>query len=532
MPRRSLMWGAVAGIVGGAVFLLFLALLRSSFAPAPPLAGAAMPVARSAGTVVKVGLRDVPCWFEIPADHPTRCGILTVPERWDAPHSHALHLKFVVFRATAVPALHPEPILYLSGGPGEPARIDAASIGGWWSWIARTPWLKDRDVVVFDPRGVGLSEPSMTCPELAAAGYRVFVEPLSLAAATRLWSAAAQRCHDRLAKSGLDLAAYNTAAMVADLHALITQLGYRSWDLLAVSFGTRVALSFLDRWPEGTHVAILDSVWPVSVAADVEDVRGTADAFAQLFRNCAEDAACRASFPDLAQTFADVVRRAAVVPVPVRVPDPRGGPPVEAQLDDGKLIEVLFYAFYDWRRIAALPATIAALAAGNTAPLAGLARTAFANYVSDRLSYGLYLSVECHDQFPAEGVAAVEHAAAAFPLYRDFALSNLAVAACPSWPVGAASAETRAPAGNDVPILMLSGELDPITPPRWARAAAAHRPRAVVIAFPGVGHGVLQAQECASLLVGRFLQDPAKPPFDPCLLGLRPPQFRTASTGG
>jgi pimeloyl-ACP methyl ester carboxylesterase len=72
---------------------------------------------------------------------------------------------------------------------------------------------------------------------------------------------------------------------------------------------------------------------------------------------------------------------------------------------------------------------------------------------------------------------------------------------------------------------MLSGELDPVTPPRWAKAAAERLPHAVVLTFPSIGHGVLGADECASLVIGRFLGDPAKPPFDPCLLALRPPQF-------
>ncbi|HKW52342.1 MAG TPA: alpha/beta hydrolase, partial [Stellaceae bacterium] len=424
------------------------------------------------------------------------------------------------------------PVIYLAGGPGAPAQIDAASIGYWWGWIARAEWLRKRDLVVFDDRGVGLSEPAMSCPELADAAYRVYAEPLSLEQDSGIWSAAARRCRERLTASGIDLAGYNTNAIVEDAHSLIGQLGYRSWNLLATSYGTRVALRFIDRWREGTRAVVLDSVYPPNVAAYVESGPAAARVFAALFRECDEDKICHTAFPGIAKRFEQVVRHAAVAPVRVELPDPRGGPPLVARLDDGRLIDALFYAFYDWRRIGELPAIIAALAASDTRPLAGLARAALENYVSTSVSHGLFLSVECHDEFPFNRRAAVDQAATALPLYRNFALSSLPLAACPSWPVGQAAAEERRAVASDVPILLLSGELDPVTPPGWAKLAAKQLPRAVRLDFRGIGHGVLAAHACAGVIVGRFLADPAKPPLDDCLLAVGPPHFQSVAPGG
>jgi len=202
------------------------------------------------------------------------------------------------------------------------------------------------------------------------------------------------------------------------------------------------------------------------------------------------------------------------------------------RLDDGRLIDALFYAFYDWRHIAELPAIVAALAAADTRPLAGLARAALENYVSASVSHGLYLSVECHDEFPFNTRAAVDQAVAQQPLYRNFALESLALAACPSWAVGQAGAEERRAAASQVPVLLLSGELDPVTPPAWAKVAAKDLPHAVRLDFRGIGHGVLAAHACAGIIVGRFLTDPARSPLDDCLLAVGPPRFQGVAPGG
>ncbi len=485
---------------------------------------AAVAVAKPPLPAARMGIEDIACWFAVPAGRSTRCGVLTVPERWGAAQSRGLRLRFVVFRGGAGGAL--DPIIYLAGGPGEPAQIDAASIGYWWDWTSRTEWLRQRDLVVFDMRGVGLSEPNMNCPELADAAYRVFVEPLGLEQENGLWSAAARRCRERLASAGIDLASYNTGAIVNDVHSLIAALGYRSWDLLATSYGTRVALRFVDRWREGTRAVVLDSFYPPNVSAYVDSGSAAAQVFAALFRECDAEKACHMAFPGLAKSFEQAIRRAATAPLDVDIPDPRGGPPLKARLDDGKLVEVLFYAFYDWRRIAELPATIHALAASDTRPLARLARLALETYVSTSVSHGLFLSVECHDEYPFNQRDAVERAAAERPLYRNFALSSLPLSACPFWPVGQATAAEHGPAVSDLPILILSGQLDPVTPASWAKIGSLRLPHATLIEFRGVGHGVLAAHGCASVIVGRFLADPRRSPVDDCLLAVGPPQFR------
>src|SRR5258708_35233906 len=119
--------------------------------------------------------------------------------------------------------------------------------------------------------------------------------------------------------------------------------------------------------------------------------------------------------------LAHAARQAAVMLVLVELPDRRGGPPLVARLDDGRLIDALFYSFYDWRRIGELPAIIAALAASDTRPLSSLAGAALENYVSASVSHGLFLSVDLDDGFPFNPRAAVAWAAPGQPCYSNSA---------------------------------------------------------------------------------------------------------------
>jgi len=345
-----------------------------------------------------------------------------------------------------------------------------------------------------------------------------------------VWAAAAAQCAQRLVAAGIDLASFNTAAIAADVEALLPRLGYRQWTLLATSYGTRVALRVAAATPAETRAMILDSVDPPQIREYVEGAAGAAAAFSQLFADCAGENTCREAFPDLSASFETVVRRAAQTPLTFTLRDASGAA-MTARLDDAKLIEMFSRSFYDSRQIEELPALITAVSAGDTAPLVPLVRLTLADYAPGGASLGLYFSVECHDDFPFNPRAAVERAAAAEPLFENYALATLPLAACPSWPAGAAPAAAHAAVASDVPTLMLSGVLDPATPPSWAKRAARQLPHAYHLTFPAVGHGVLAAQECGARLVGRFLADTSKVPYDDCMLLLGPPRFRTTITG-
>ncbi|HVJ51632.1 MAG TPA: alpha/beta fold hydrolase [Aliidongia sp.] len=501
--------GAVAGVL--AIALLGAARHPTAMRAAPQLAAA------GPASAAQPRVETLPCWFPVPAGRSARCGRLIVPEDWDDLSSRSLALRFVVFPGSQGDAA--EPLIYVSGGPGEPAQIDAAGIGRWWQWTSDSDWLGRRDLVVFDQRGVGLSEPDLGCPELVQVGPKLFTAALGAAETDAAWADAATRCHRRLAAAGVRLDRYNTAATVRDIAALVGGLQYRHWSFLAVSYGTRVVFEFLRQYPDGTRSAILDSVLPPGVRPYLSAGTDAARALDLLVAGCMAEPGCKSANPDLGRALADIVQRAALHPLAVPLPA-AGDPGRRAMLDDAKLVEVLFYGLYRKRDIKRLPDVITALARGNVGPLAPLAAEALETYESAALSHGLYLSVECHDEYPFDPPEAVRRAAAAAGRFEHFVLANVPVAACPVWPVGAASDGSQAPVASDVPILMLSGELDPVTPPEWAKTAAATLSHARLFRFPEVGHGVLAADRCADRVVASFLAKPDQAPFDHCLLAL------------
>lgn len=517
----------LAAVIGAGAGLAFLIVAASGPSPATN----AKPAATAAGPVLPVPrIEAMDCWFPVPAGRSARCASLVVAERLDDPKSRLLHLRFVVFEGQGA-AHAADPVVYISGGPGDPAQIDAGTIARWWSWIARADWLGQRDVVVFDQRGVGTSEPAMNCPEIAEAGYRIFPAPLAEAAEEKLWAVAAQQCHDRLAGSGIDLTRYNTKAIVEDLRQLIEQLGYRRWSLFAVSYGTRVALDFIRDHPGGTSSVILDSVYPPDVRAYVDGARNGQRAFQELFKECADDPPCNTAFPKLGESFQRVLRRVGASPLELTLPDPRTGAAVPVRLTQAKLVETLFYGLYEWRMTRQMPQVIAALDRGDTRPFVPLAEEAFATYASEKESHGLFLSVECHDEFPFNDREDVLRAAEEAPLLKSFALTTAPLMACPSWRVGSAAAADRRAASSDLPVLIFAGELDPAVSPEWAKLVAARLSHATLIRFRGIGHGVVAAHACADALIAHFLADPGKAPYDDCLLAIGSTEFSRQGFG-
>ncbi len=432
-----------------------------------------------------------------------------------------MRLPFVIFQSPSSDGA--APLVFISGGPGEPAGIDAAGVERWWGEIDRSEWLSRQDLIVFDQRGAGLAEPSLKCPEMQVAGYATFVGQMSADAAAARWTQAALACRNRLSAAGVALDRYNTAASAEDIAALIRGLGYGAWNIYGVSYGTRLALAFMRTHPDGTRGVILDSVYPPNVHAYVEAPGNAAHAFAALFDDCAKRAPCRTDNPHLDTIFRDLVGRAAASPVAApfgtAADEPQSGD-ARVSLDPAKLIEVLFGGFYSWQEINGLPAVITAAARGDAGPLAPLVEDALQTYRASAFSYGLFLSVECHDDWSYDGPDAIQAAASGAGIFAAFARANLPVLACPVWGAGAGEAGFHNPVRSDAPTLILSGAYDPITPPAWADQAARTLPHSYVIRFPGIGHGVIASHRCAEQLAARFLEDPTKSPYHDCLIGV------------
>lgn len=460
------------------------------------------------------GVEWVDCWMELPEElvegQNVDCGVLTVPENRAAQTDATIELAFAILYASGNQR-QPDPVIYLSGGPGGNAVAELPE------WV-ETAYLADRDLILLDQRGTGYSLPSLNCPESEEG-----IED------------ATQACRDRLVSEGVDLQAYNSAENAADVADLRAALGYEEWNLYGISYGTRLALTVMRDYPEGVRSVIIDSVYPPEVNSWEEYGQNTANEFKSLFAACAMNADCDAAYPDLAQTFDSVVEQLNAEPAEYTGTDPDSGEETDLTLTGDDFIDRLFQMLYSSTSIPYFPWVITEVANGNYMALdeaeAGEAsdggfRQAPDEDVSD--SEGMNMSVECQEEvaFLDENAALDNVPDAGSPLHNNSILTiQSTFSDCAIWGVKAADPIETQPVKSDIRTLVVAGEFDPITPAKWAESAASHLPNSFFFVFPGGGHGVIDMNECSSGIMQSFLDDPTSEPDASCIDDIGEPEW-------
>ena len=276
------------------------------------------------------------CQFRLPPGRDVTCGYVVVPEDRSSETGSErrvwLHVA-IIHSKSDEPA--PDPIVYLGGGPGGHTSEYTYGIGRMFDRIYRS-----RDVIVFDQRGVGLSQPALDCPEVDAYSLEMLDKNPTLEEETRSSLAVYQACRDRLAAEGINLSAYNSAENAADVDDIRRALGYEAWNLYGVSYGTRLALTTMRDHPAGIRSVVLDSVVPLQADLLAEIGPNAERAMDLLFERCGADAACSTAYPDLEMFFFDVVERLNVAPITFRVE------PYDVLLDGDDLISILRQLLY------------------------------------------------------------------------------------------------------------------------------------------------------------------------------------------
>ncbi|MGY1857482.1 alpha/beta hydrolase [Modestobacter sp. SYSU DS0290] len=463
------------------------------------------------------------CDFDVPAGVDLECGTLEVPADRADPDSGTISLAFgVVAAADDDPA--EDPLVYLSGGPGQGAlELVPAAFGQLYE-----PLAQDRDLIVLDQRGTGLTEPSLACAEYSSwvresLGSAEPVEELADQAA-----AALEECRQRLVDEGVDFADYDSAASAADLDDLRRALGHEQWNLYGVSYGTRLAQTAMRDHPEGIRAVVLDASYPIDVDLYEETPGNAARAIEALFAACAADAGCAERHPDLEQTVTDLVAQLDAAPASVTVLDPTTGERVQSPLDGAGFAGFLFQSMYSTELIPFLPEVVEAAANGEFGTI-GLLLSAFTQQL-DLVSVGQQLAVQCEEEVSFSDPDAVADAAAEHPLVESFFASTPTMGpgifdVCATWGAGEPGEGEDEALTSDLPTLVLAGELDPITPPRWGEQVAEGLSSSVLVEFPATGHGSVGTHECAAQLTRDFLADPDSEPDTSCVDDVEVPAF-------
>lgn len=460
------------------------------------------------------------CWFQVSANKTVECGYLIVPEDRANPDSPEIRIAVAIFKAQNPGAS--DPLVYLEGGPGG----QALSLYPLVFDITFGIFNQDRDVILLDQRGVGLSEPALDCPEFSEATVKILFEDPTRDETLNIYSQSVRDCAERLQAEGINLAAYNSASNAADINDLRIALGYEQINLLGVSYGSRLALTVMRDFPEALRSVVIGAVYPPQVDLFTDTIASTDRVLNELFAGCAADAECSAAYPDLQNVFYDLVRQWNANPVVMPITNFATGETQDALIDGSELITGVFFALYSTELLPTMPKMIYDVLSGNYETLSGY----FSLYLAteSRVSRGMYTSVQCREEASFTPPGAFEAVLEAYPhLAEYYASTGDASVFCADWPSGQAAAVENEPVISAVPTLLLSGQYDPITPPDWGRLAAETLSKGIFVELPNMGHDAA-LQECPASIAVSFLNDPSAAPDTGCVAQLPPVQFEIA----
>ena len=440
------------------------------------------------------------------------CGRLQVFEDRRARQGRRIDLRVVVLPALARDA-QPDPVFLLAGGPGQAASEAFAPL-----LPALAGLRRSRDLVFVDQRGTGGSN-KLQC-ELTAkdAGLKARFE-------ARLDPARLIACRDGLQA---DPRLYTTAIAMDDLDDVRAALGYARINLWGGSYGTRAALVYARQHPDRVRSLVLDGVAPLSLRLPLFFARDAQRSLELTLSQCAADLDCHARFPDVKVRFEALLAKLEAQPAQVRIEDPLTGAPTDLTITRRRFVDVLRGLLYAPELTALLPLTVDRAAQGDFRSFVAQADQAAAS-AQGQIAVGMLLSVICAEDAPFIAPEELERLAAGSFLGPHHAQEYLA--ACKGWPRGEVAAAFREPIRSAAPTLLLSGELDPVTPPSWAEEARKTLPNSVHVVAPGVGHGVTSIG-CFPEVVQKFIEAGSANAVDAsCAKGLKRPPFFLSFAG-
>ncbi len=421
-------------------------------------------------------------------DGPTRrsaeCATFSVAENPQEQQGRKIDLYVARIKSLS-PAPAPDPVVLIAGGPG------GSSVEMYLNYSrAFASVLDERDILLVDQRGTGRSHPLSCSSDLSSLEDEASIDESRQAA---------QEC---LVELDGDPRFYTTSVAVQDLEALRIATGYAQLNLYGVSYGTRVAQHYLRRYPERTRTLVLDGVVPPTLALGPGIAHNAQTTLDSIFERCASSKSCATAFPTLAADFSALGERLRTKPPIVPYAHPTTGEPDELKLQYGTLAVVTRLLSYAPETASLIPYTLQQAANGNYASLTSQAVNILQS-LSSTLSYGMHNAVMCTEDAPFIGAI---DTAALNQTYLGANQTEAIVAICELWPKGVIDDDIKSPLVSDAPVLLLSGEFDPITPPRYAEEVRAGLSNSHHFVAPGQGHGVV-ARGCIPGLVSAFFAD-------------------------
>ena len=435
------------------------------------------------------------------------CGKYEVYENRQSRTGRKIALNIMVLPAlSAKPA--PDPLFPLGGGPGQSA-VQAFPNTGY-----ATALQQQRNIVLVDQRGTGHSN-LLQCQLKDPASAQSMVGDFYSSDKLRA-------CRTELEKRA-DLTQYTTSISADDLDEVRDALGYDHINVFGGSYGTRVGLVYLRRHPEHVRTLTLEGVAPPQYKIPLPFAKTIQMSVEHLIDACASDEACKRSFPDLSSEFKTIVDRLEKSPAQFEIRNPAAKTTQTVTLSRGMFLANLRPLLYIPTLAAQFPSMIHHVFKNDWTAY-GATILSLNAQLERILARGMQFSVICAEDVPNITETEIKDETQGTAL-GDFQV-RLYQKACQEWPRGSIPKDFFAPIHSDVPVLMISGVLDPATPPAMAQQAAADLPHSKLIAIQEGTHGT--GSPCIDGLIAKFVVQGSLDGLDPtCTNDIHLPQFLT-----
>lgn len=431
-------------------------------------------------------------------------GVLTIPENWDTPKQRKIRLAVSILK-NKEGNKNAEAVVYVQGGPGD------KSVENLWSWLNH-PLRETKDIVLFDIRGTGLSKPRL-CKDLGEDFFKIFAKNQSAVTDEQQKIAAVLECQEDLINRGIDIEAYNSLSVVKDLHALKQSLPYKKWHVYSISYGTYMSQLYANMYPEDISSLILDSS-----IADIQNyyVKNTSNymqSLLKVFEACNNDANCKKAYPNLEETYYEVIAELKNEPltVPVSKEILESGS-FTFNAEDFKI--AIQQALYNKNFVEVLPLLIYEFKNRNAAILENIIPS-FSSMLT--MDYGMYYCVSCTETLPNNSLEAYKKDVAAYnKLDGGLAFYKSDFKVCETWNKRKIDSlimhhdlsNLKEP---NFPVLVIAGAFDPITPASNGSATVKKFTNGYKIEASAYGHAP-SISKIGDQVVTNFINNPSKVP--------------------
>ena len=452
------------------------------------------------------------CSLALPGTNLTasaRCGTYEVAEDPADPSGKKISLKVAIAPATGK-STEPDPVFFFAGGPGQAASETWVIIRSTLNKIRKT-----RDIVMIDQRGTGASN-KLACESEVE-------EDLNQEIDLDLIRTETEKC---LAALQSDPRLYTTSIAMGDYDQVRQAMGYDKINIMGVSYGTRAAQVYLRMFPETVRSVTLDSVVPMQLALGQEHAHMLDLSVQNVLNDCAGDETCYTLFPNQAEDLAALFAQLREEPQQVTIINPVSGEPQKMRISADTLGVALRFLSYSSETQALIPLLVhEALTTGDLSRLASQAILVMTG-LHEMLAKGMELSVMCSEDFPVIDVSAD---------YSDTLMGNLFLEIidlqCNVWPRGEVPEDFHQPVVSDVPVLLMSGERDPVTPPHYATQAAETFSNSLNLVARGQAHSVMK-NTCLREITTAFIEKGTVEGLDiSCVEKILPAPFFTSLLG-